>query len=212
MSALQVWMISVTCTLTVLKWRSSCPAINFLTPASFPLSGRTTESRCSFTWSRSGCCLILYTSSFLTIYVFKSFSLLWLVLSFLVFFAIVSVLWKKRKKRKRYFTKKKTTSVNKFFDVQFQVHRGIKGVVRDKDTEAGIADAIIKVDDIDHHIRSGTVLCHLWQSVYCYILILAVFSSKEMLNYVELSTKASTFCWCKPINCQLKDGKVRNIL
>uniref|UniRef100_A0A3B4Z1C8 Probable carboxypeptidase X1 n=1 Tax=Stegastes partitus TaxID=144197 RepID=A0A3B4Z1C8_9TELE len=36
-----------------------------------------------------------------------------------------------------------------------QVHRGIKGVVRDKDTEAGIADAIIKVDDIDHHIRSA---------------------------------------------------------
>ncbi|XP_042274282.1 probable carboxypeptidase X1 isoform X1 [Thunnus maccoyii] len=35
-----------------------------------------------------------------------------------------------------------------------QVHRGIKGVVRDKDTEAGIADAIIKVEDIDHHIRS----------------------------------------------------------
>uniref|UniRef100_A0A667YS70 Carboxypeptidase X, M14 family member 1 n=1 Tax=Myripristis murdjan TaxID=586833 RepID=A0A667YS70_9TELE len=35
-----------------------------------------------------------------------------------------------------------------------QVHRGIKGVVRDKDTEAGIADAVIKVDDIDHHIRS----------------------------------------------------------
>ncbi|XP_047196653.1 probable carboxypeptidase X1 isoform X2 [Hippoglossus stenolepis] len=35
-----------------------------------------------------------------------------------------------------------------------QVHRGIKGVIRDKDTEAGIADAVIKVDDIDHHIRS----------------------------------------------------------
>ncbi|XP_063732945.1 probable carboxypeptidase X1 isoform X2 [Eleginops maclovinus] len=35
-----------------------------------------------------------------------------------------------------------------------QVHRGIKGVVRDRETEAGIADAIIKVDDIDHHIRS----------------------------------------------------------
>ncbi|KAM7000214.1 putative carboxypeptidase X1 isoform 2-T2 [Tautogolabrus adspersus] len=35
-----------------------------------------------------------------------------------------------------------------------QVHRGIKGVIRDKDTEAGIPDAIIKVDDIDHHIRS----------------------------------------------------------
>ncbi|XP_037531562.1 probable carboxypeptidase X1 [Nematolebias whitei] len=35
-----------------------------------------------------------------------------------------------------------------------QVHRGIKGVVRDKDTGSGIADAIIKVEDIDHHIRS----------------------------------------------------------
>ncbi|KAL0974182.1 hypothetical protein UPYG_G00216720 [Umbra pygmaea] len=35
-----------------------------------------------------------------------------------------------------------------------QVHRGIKGVIRDKDTDAGIADAVIKVDDIDHHIRS----------------------------------------------------------
>lgn len=39
----------------------------------------------------------------------------------------------------------------------FQVHRGIKGVVRDKDTEAGIAGAVIKVEDIDHHIRAGTV-------------------------------------------------------
>ncbi|XP_072549511.1 probable carboxypeptidase X1 [Salminus brasiliensis] len=36
-----------------------------------------------------------------------------------------------------------------------QVHRGIKGVIRDKDTKAGIADAIVKVDDIDHHIRSA---------------------------------------------------------
>nr|XP_015807318.2 probable carboxypeptidase X1 [Nothobranchius furzeri] len=35
-----------------------------------------------------------------------------------------------------------------------QVHRGIKGVIRDKDTGAGIANAIIKVEDIDHHIRS----------------------------------------------------------
>ncbi|XP_017285255.1 probable carboxypeptidase X1 isoform X2 [Kryptolebias marmoratus] len=35
-----------------------------------------------------------------------------------------------------------------------QVHRGIKGVIRDKDTGTGIADAIIKVEDIDHHIRS----------------------------------------------------------
>ncbi|XP_063046448.1 probable carboxypeptidase X1 [Engraulis encrasicolus] len=36
-----------------------------------------------------------------------------------------------------------------------QVHRGLKGVVRDKDTEAGIPDAVIQVDDIDHHIRSA---------------------------------------------------------
>ncbi|TRY91086.1 hypothetical protein DNTS_020389 [Danionella cerebrum] len=36
-----------------------------------------------------------------------------------------------------------------------QVHRGIKGVIRDKDSKAGIADAVIKVDDIDHHIRSA---------------------------------------------------------
>ncbi|XP_014327837.1 probable carboxypeptidase X1 isoform X2 [Xiphophorus maculatus] len=35
-----------------------------------------------------------------------------------------------------------------------QIHRGIKGVIRDKDTGVGIADAIIKVEDIDHHIRS----------------------------------------------------------
>lgn len=39
-----------------------------------------------------------------------------------------------------------------------QVHRGIKGVVRDKDTDDGIAGAVIKVEDIDHHIRSGAVL------------------------------------------------------
>ncbi|XP_031443377.1 probable carboxypeptidase X1 [Clupea harengus] len=37
-----------------------------------------------------------------------------------------------------------------------QIHRGIKGVVRDKDTEAGIPDAVIQVDDIDHHIRSAS--------------------------------------------------------
>ncbi|XP_030621360.1 probable carboxypeptidase X1 [Chanos chanos] len=37
-----------------------------------------------------------------------------------------------------------------------QVHRGIKGVVTDKETEAGIPDAIIKVDSIDHHIRSAS--------------------------------------------------------
>lgn len=28
-------------------------------------------------------------------------------------------------------------------------------MVRDKDTEGGIAGAVIEVDDIDHHIRSG---------------------------------------------------------
>ncbi|KAJ8015561.1 hypothetical protein DPEC_G00027400 [Dallia pectoralis] len=35
-----------------------------------------------------------------------------------------------------------------------QVHRGIKGVVRDRDTGAGIADAVVQVDGIDHHVRS----------------------------------------------------------
>ncbi|XP_023286145.1 probable carboxypeptidase X1 [Seriola lalandi dorsalis] len=36
-----------------------------------------------------------------------------------------------------------------------QVHRGIKGVVRDKLTKQGIADAIIKVEDHNHDIRSA---------------------------------------------------------
>lgn len=36
-----------------------------------------------------------------------------------------------------------------------QVHRGIKGVVRDKVSKKGIPDAIIKVEDHDHDIRSG---------------------------------------------------------
>ncbi|XP_059577189.1 probable carboxypeptidase X1 isoform X2 [Alligator mississippiensis] len=36
-----------------------------------------------------------------------------------------------------------------------QVHRGIKGVVRDKDTEDGIADAIISVDGVNHDIRTA---------------------------------------------------------
>ncbi|KAK2892190.1 probable carboxypeptidase X1 [Channa argus] len=36
-----------------------------------------------------------------------------------------------------------------------QVHRGIKGVVRDKETKQGIADAVIKVEDHNHDIRSA---------------------------------------------------------
>ncbi|XP_034530805.1 probable carboxypeptidase X1 [Notolabrus celidotus] len=36
-----------------------------------------------------------------------------------------------------------------------QVHRGIKGVIRDKLTKQGIADAIVKVEDHDHDIRSA---------------------------------------------------------
>jgi len=36
-----------------------------------------------------------------------------------------------------------------------QVHRGIKGVVRDGDTEQGIANAIISVDGINHDVRTG---------------------------------------------------------
>ncbi|XP_056327235.1 probable carboxypeptidase X1 [Danio aesculapii] len=36
-----------------------------------------------------------------------------------------------------------------------QVHRGIKGVISDKDTKAGIANAVIKVDGLDHDIRSA---------------------------------------------------------
>ncbi|XP_017597870.1 PREDICTED: inactive carboxypeptidase-like protein X2 [Corvus brachyrhynchos] len=37
-----------------------------------------------------------------------------------------------------------------------QVHRGIKGVVRDSDTEQGIPNAIISVDGINHDVRTGT--------------------------------------------------------
>ncbi|XP_010766664.1 probable carboxypeptidase X1 [Notothenia coriiceps] len=36
-----------------------------------------------------------------------------------------------------------------------QIHRGIKGVVRDKMTKQGISDAVIKVEDHDHDIRSA---------------------------------------------------------
>ncbi|XP_025926409.1 probable carboxypeptidase X1, partial [Apteryx rowi] len=37
-----------------------------------------------------------------------------------------------------------------------QVHRGIKGVVRDADTDQGIADAIISVDGINHDVRTAS--------------------------------------------------------
>ncbi|XP_073418928.1 probable carboxypeptidase X1 isoform X2 [Dendrobates tinctorius] len=37
-----------------------------------------------------------------------------------------------------------------------QVHRGIKGVVRDKDTNQGIPEAVIMVDGINHDIRTAT--------------------------------------------------------
>lgn len=36
------------------------------------------------------------------------------------------------------------------------MHRGIKGVVRDSDTELGIPNAIISVDGINHDVRTGT--------------------------------------------------------
>ncbi|XP_038135413.1 probable carboxypeptidase X1 isoform X1 [Cyprinodon tularosa] len=36
-----------------------------------------------------------------------------------------------------------------------QVHRGIKGVIRDKISKQGIANAVIKVEDHDHDIRSA---------------------------------------------------------
>ncbi|XP_054913062.1 probable carboxypeptidase X1 isoform X2 [Poeciliopsis prolifica] len=36
-----------------------------------------------------------------------------------------------------------------------QVHRGIKGVIRDKSTKRGIENAVVKVEDHDHDIRSA---------------------------------------------------------
>ncbi|KAI4878407.1 hypothetical protein NFI96_008158 [Prochilodus magdalenae] len=36
-----------------------------------------------------------------------------------------------------------------------QVHRGLKGVIRDKDTKQGIANAVVKVAGLDHDIRSA---------------------------------------------------------
>ncbi len=57
-----------------------------------------------------------------------------------------------------------------------QVHRGIKGVIRDKDTRVGIANAVIKVDGLDHDIRSGmpqlyfSIIYHLCIVVFVYIL------------------------------------------
>lgn len=48
----------------------------------------------------------------------------------------------------------------------FQVHRGIKGVVRDKDTKLGIANAIVKIEDLDHDIRSGMHITYF--QLFCY--------------------------------------------
>ncbi|XP_040191485.1 probable carboxypeptidase X1 [Rana temporaria] len=36
-----------------------------------------------------------------------------------------------------------------------QVHRGVKGVVRDKDTGKGVPEAVIAVDGLNHHIRTA---------------------------------------------------------
>ncbi|MEQ2214391.1 hypothetical protein XENOCAPTIV_004752, partial [Xenoophorus captivus] len=47
-----------------------------------------------------------------------------------------------------------------------QVHRGIKGVIRDKITKQGIANAVIKVEDHDHDIRSGEYKVVVWAEGY----------------------------------------------
>ena len=53
-------------------------------------------------------------------------------------------------------TGKRCTGVFKvLLVVSTQVHRGIKGVVKDKMSKRGIGDALIKVEDHEHDIRSG---------------------------------------------------------
>ncbi|KAI1238062.1 hypothetical protein IHE44_0012773 [Lamprotornis superbus] len=48
-----------------------------------------------------------------------------------------------------------------------RVHRGIKGVVRDSDTELGIPNAIISVDGINHDVRTGTgAPGRLWDGIW----------------------------------------------
>ena len=68
-------------------------------------------------------------------------------------------------------------------------------MVRDKDTEAGIADAIIKVDDIDHHIRSGTVSQPLILILLC-LYIAVIFSGTQMsfLSHLQLLTATTGGC------------------
>lgn len=58
------------------------------------------------------------------------------------------------------FAKRASAAVPRFVTLSgfgFQVHRGIKGVIRDRESGEGIAGAVIKVEEIDHHIRSGGV-------------------------------------------------------
>uniref|UniRef100_A0A3Q3GZP0 Uncharacterized protein n=1 Tax=Labrus bergylta TaxID=56723 RepID=A0A3Q3GZP0_9LABR len=40
--------------------------------------------------------------------------------------------------------------------------RGIKGVIRDKLTKQGITDAVVKVEDHDHDIRSGHLIYYFY--------------------------------------------------
>lgn len=61
-------------------------------------------------------------------------------------------------------------------------------MVRDKDTGSGIAGAVIKVDDIDHHIRSGTVST-VPTSGFCG----DIEESKNGQNFADV------FCFCSSV-------------
>lgn len=64
-------------------------------------------------------------------------------------------------------------------------------MVRDKDTEAGITDAIVKVDDIDHHIRSGTVSQPLISAFTHFTL--------HMITYITVFIYYCHFLWNKNV-------------